>query len=104
MDPEDYPYLSTFHWHARLSHSKWYAIRKVRTGRTCKTIFMHRQLLQARPDESVHHINHNSLDNRRINLIALDPREHDRIDRFDRLQRKIEAKTGGTPQAYANYI
>jgi hypothetical protein len=97
VDPDDYPYLSTYHWHARRSHSKWYAVRKVRTGRTSKVIFMHRQICQATCDQHVHHRNHNSLDNRRCNLIALSPREHDLLDRLDRLQLKNQANYSTKP-------
>ena len=104
VDHADYELLCQCHWHARRSHSKWYAVRKVRTGRTCRTIFIHRQIGRARPDQQVHHLNHNSLDNRRCNLIALDPREHDLLDRLDRLQLKNQATTGVTPQTHVNYI
>ena len=97
VDPEDYPHLSTFHWSLRKSHWKWYAVRRVRFHGASQLIFMHRQICQATCDQHVHHRNHNSLDNRRCNLIALSPREHDLLDRLDRLQLKNQANYSTKP-------
>lgn len=69
IDIEDYAILSKYHWSLRKSHSCWYAIRK-ETVRGCKrTVFMHRQIMNAPPDLVVHHQSANTLDNRRSNLL-----------------------------------
>jgi hypothetical protein len=67
--------------------------------RGCKrTVFMHRQILNAHPADEVHHINHNTLDNRRDNLQILTPTEHRWLHTTEALIRIDQLKTGGTPQ------
>lgn len=41
-----------------------------------RTVFMHRQIVVATPDQEVHHKNRNTLDNRRSNLELTTPRDH----------------------------
>ena len=56
--------------------------------RGCKrTVFMHRQLMNAGPELEVHHKNHNSLDNRRSNLILSTPSDHALAHALDRISR-----------------
>jgi hypothetical protein len=65
---------------------------------------MHRQIVQATPDQVVHHINHNTLDNRRSNLQLLTPSEHRWLQTADALLRIDELKTGGTPRSQITTI
>jgi hypothetical protein len=51
-------------------------VRKETVRGTRRTVFMHRQITQARPDQVVHHKNGNTLDNRRENLEVTTPRDH----------------------------
>jgi hypothetical protein len=46
----------------------WYAVRWERAARRRRTIYLHRQLLEAPPGSYVDHINGDTLDNRRANL------------------------------------
>jgi hypothetical protein len=64
VDAEDYPRLSQFTWFAEGTNSNYYAVRK----ENGKSIKMHRQILNAPDHLVVDHINHNSLNNRKINL------------------------------------
>jgi hypothetical protein len=76
IDMADFAALHKYHWSLRRSHSCWYAIRK-ETVRGCKrTVFMHRQITGAAPDQIVHHKNRNTLDNRRDNLVIMTHLEH----------------------------
>jgi len=93
VDSADFNYLSTYHWKARRSKSRWYASRRVSINGHKKTIFMHRQLLGADSDHQVHHLNHNTLDNRRANLQLVTPAEHAQIHQ----QYRISAKNEGNP-------
>jgi len=71
VDDADYLYLNQFKWHAHLHYSGriWYAIRgTVRDDGRKTTIPMHRVIMKARPDEQVDHIDHDGLNNQRINL------------------------------------
>jgi len=68
--------IRQFAWRVHKSHSREYAIRKIcRAGRE-RLIFLHRWLTHCPPGMSVHHINGNTLDNRRDNLQIVNPRFH----------------------------
>lgn len=60
VDDVDFHYLKQFSWYL----SSDYATRKV-MGKALK---MHREIMQAKPDQLVDHVNRNRLDNRRSNL------------------------------------
>jgi hypothetical protein len=87
IDATDFFELSKFHWTSRRSHSNIYAIRKVHKGKIYRTIFMHRQLLHVNSEIEVHHLNHNTLDNRRSNLEPLNPTLHRLQHTLDRIQK-----------------
>lgn len=78
IDYDDFAALHKHHWSARKSHSCWYAIRKETVLGIQRTVFMHRQIMNATPDQDVHHINHNTLDNRRANLKLVNHVDHAR--------------------------
>lgn len=63
-----------------------------------RTVFMHRQITQATPEQEVHHKNGNTLDNRRENLELKTPRDHHLTHTQLRLICQTPPKTGGTPQ------
>jgi hypothetical protein len=70
VDDENYPSVSVFNWHIG-SHG--YAVRvkyakKEDGSKTCKSILMHRVIMDAPSGMFVDHINGNKLDNRRANL------------------------------------
>lgn len=76
IDYLDITTVTKYRWFLQQSSHVVYAVRKeTRNGKT-RYIKMHRELLNAPPDVEVHHINHNSLDNRRCNLIMLSPAQH----------------------------
>lgn len=98
IDYDDFAILSKYHWSARKSHSCWYAIRKETVRGQRRTVFMHRQITAATPDQEVHHKNFNTLDNRRANLELTTPRLHHLTHAELRLICQPPTKTGGTPQ------
>lgn len=61
---------------------------------------MHRQIMPARDGMPVHHINHNSLDNRKSNLEALSTQAHNQIHQADRISLARQKNTRGSPQAF----
>ena len=65
VDDEDFERLSKFKWYA----SPAYAVRngKDADGKAMQ-IRMHREILNAKPDQEVDHVNRNGFDNRRENL------------------------------------
>jgi HNH endonuclease len=69
VDDEDYEYLSKVKWQARQNVGKnWIATRNVRKNCVYSTFYMARIILEAPSNLEVDHINHDTLDNRRINL------------------------------------
>lgn len=64
VDDNDFEYLNQWTWH----YSHGYAVRRIRDGKSKKTIIMHRLILNAPGDFQVDHINGNKLDNRKENL------------------------------------
>jgi hypothetical protein len=79
LDPADYMKLKCFRWFAKKSRSCWYAVRRVRRNNKDTIIRMHRQITSCPAGLFVHHINGNTLDNRRSNLLICTRREHDRL-------------------------
>ena len=60
VDDEDYERLSRWCWQV----TNGYPSRSTRAG----TIYMHREIMRPAPGRQVDHINHDRLDNRRVNL------------------------------------
>lgn len=76
VDPEDLNWISKYTWRRIRSHSLYYAARRVvRDGRS-HLIRMHREIVRCPSGMQVHHINGNTLDNRRSNLRIVTQREH----------------------------
>lgn len=69
IDAEDYDKVKDRRWHAYKGggedSGRWTYARATYNG---KNIKLHRMLLDAKPDETVDHINRNTRDNRRCNL------------------------------------
>lgn len=68
LDKADYEEQKKYNWQAYKFDSGYYAGRSVRTPEGKKMIYMHREILKAKPNEIVDHINHITLDNRKKNL------------------------------------
>lgn len=76
VDADDYYRLNNFHWTWYKSHSKIYAVRKKRFRGKEIVVRMHREIAQTPPGLDCHHVNRNSLDNRKVNLVNLNPIDH----------------------------
>ena len=73
VDDEDYEELNKYKWHAIKDDHTYYAARTVylgggRKNRKRRIIQMHRQILQALPEQQIDHKNGNGLNNRRCNI------------------------------------
>ena len=67
VNDEDYEWLNQWKWCASKLHYGGFAAVRGATG-TNKRLFMHRVIMYAPKNMQVDHENHNTLDNRRINL------------------------------------
>ena len=65
VDDDDYELLNQYKWHC---NPDGYAVRNVWNSRKCKTISMHRFIINTPDGMLTDHINHDRLDNRRSNL------------------------------------
>lgn len=75
-DPKWLYTLMSLHWYAKKSRDLWYACSKVVTDGKVKFLRMHRIVAQT-PDGMIpHHLNGNTLDNRRENLLNITEFEH----------------------------
>lgn len=82
IDPEDYDRISPYTWYIKKSRFCEYAVRKKRASGKEFLIYMHRQITHCPNNMVVHHKNHNTLDNRKVNLPLMTPKEHNLIHRF----------------------
>ena len=76
VDDEDYEELARYTWHLKEDKGRFYAARSVKTGKTCKTIRMHRQIINASPDLWVDHRDGDGLNNLRSNLRQATPQQN----------------------------
>ncbi len=70
IDDEDFEELSKFSWFLKKSSFCSYVARSFRVGKQVKTMRIHRQICGVENDLTVHHDNHDPLDNQRHNLIV----------------------------------
>jgi len=76
VDPDWFDFLIQSNWYAKKSNSQYYACRKVTINGSTFFIRMHRIVASTPIDLVCHHINGNSLDNRRANLQNMSWDEH----------------------------
>jgi len=76
VDSEDLEWLTQWTWTYKKSRCCVYAVRKTHIRGREVLIRMHRQIIHAPPGTHVHHSNHNTLDNRKCNLIVVSPEQH----------------------------
>lgn len=76
IDLEDIPRITGYKWYGNRFKNAFYACADIPTKRGKRTIRMHRLIAQTPAGMVTHHVNHNSLDNRRANLRNLTPQKH----------------------------
>jgi len=76
VDPELYDELNRHKWYAKKSFHCWYAVRKITVNGKTVFLFMHRVIAQTPAGQICHHQNGNSLDERRANLLNMNPYDH----------------------------
>jgi len=79
VDKDDYWRLARYPWSLTRSESCLYATTRMVVNGKWKDVKMHRLVLSCSPDMVVHHINGDTLDNRKSNLQMMTKKEHDRL-------------------------
>jgi len=96
VDPADFLWLCKFNWHVVSNNGYFYACRRPSLGefRTSRSVWMHREILNAPPDRLVDHKNHHTLDNRPSNLRLATYIENGRNRRKSPLRKKSSKYKG----------
>ena len=70
VDDEDFDWLTQHKWYAHKVQGAYYAGRTVKGGPKQYVLHIHRAIMGLRPGDKrdVDHVNHNGLDNRKVNL------------------------------------
>lgn len=76
VDITDFYTIGQWKWKAKKSAHIFYAVREEYRDGQYHQIKMHRFIMQCPDKFEVHHMNGNSLDNRRSNLQVVDPKIH----------------------------
>ena len=72
VDNEDLSLVAPYEWFLPSSTAARYPIgSQCRRSDACETVFLHRLIAHAGPEDLVYHRNHDTLDNRRENLVVM---------------------------------
>lgn len=74
IDDEDYDLVKNYLWYLHKTNSGFY----IRGYKNNKFIYLHRLIMNAKPKQFIDHKNHNTLDNRKINLRCCTIKENGR--------------------------
>lgn len=96
IDEADYELINPYKWYANRFRCSLYACTKTTVKGRKRTLRMHRLIAKTPPSKVTHHLNHNSLDNRRSNLLNLTPQEHMLFHSNNSIRVKFEQKTRKT--------
>ena len=97
VDDEDVDELNQHKWcaHYRPDIKSYYAVRSGRAeGGKARTIHMAREILNCLEGMQVDHINHDSLDNRKLNLNLVSPRQNQQNQKTRKTQTSIYPGVG----------
>lgn len=76
VDDEDYSYLNQFNWTAGKLNQNYFALRRIVINGKQKMILMHREIMGAKKDEEIDHIDFNTLNNQKSNLRICNRRQN----------------------------
>jgi len=68
IDESNYEYLKVYAWQCERKKRSWYAYTVISGTKRVFKLYMHRLIASTPANMVTHHVNRNSLDNRRANL------------------------------------
>ncbi|HYI14307.1 MAG TPA: hypothetical protein VEX37_02875 [Thermomicrobiales bacterium] len=72
VDNEDLSRVAAYEWSLPSHTAARYPVgSQCRRSNACETVYLHRLITNAGPEDMVYHRNHNTLDNRRENLVVM---------------------------------
>lgn len=72
VDNEDLSRVAAYAWYLPENAAARYPIgSQCHPSSACETVYLHRLIANAGPEDLVYHRNHNTLDNRRENLVVI---------------------------------
>jgi len=93
INAEDYELIEPYEWYAHQHHCSTYAAARAKIRGRWRTLRMHRLIAHTPPRMITHHLNHNTLDNRRENLLNLTSKEHTKYHTDNKIRVKFEKNT-----------
>ncbi len=88
VDPEIWVSINRHGWKAIKSRGGFYAVKTSKRNGKHKTEYLHRLIAKPAAGYEVHHINGNTLDNRKMNLQIATPQIHKELDRLRRMTKR----------------
>lgn len=92
VDPERRETLCKYNWYPELFHSSTYAVADIIARGHKKKLRMHRLVANTPPRMICHHINYNTLDNRKENLLNCTKQRHNEIHSRSHIRILFEKK------------
>jgi len=97
IDAEDFDRIRNHTWRAVQAHRCWYAKTTVGSPPRQVDLSMHRMIAKTQRPQVCHHLNRNSLDNRKANLRNMDKFDHQLLHLTDNITIKFADKTSEKP-------
>jgi len=100
IDADRFHLLQPFTWHTIRKQKSTYAYTISAAGTSTRKIWMHRFIARTPGDMICHHRNRNSLDNRRANLVNMDPHQHMLLHQNNSLSVKFDPESSEKPDIF----
>jgi len=95
VDVEDWLLFAGYNWYLRKTPKNIYVLRKENVKGKTVYHYLHRDIARCPKDYETHHINGNTLDNRRANLINVLPQWHRFITRASKKPEQFKSVPTG---------
>lgn len=98
IDHSAFVMVTKYAWHLRRSSCRAYVCRSITRQGKQQIIYLHRWLMHCPENKETHHINGDTLDNRRSNLAVVDPSAHRRLRIYRQAPRRSPPSRGSAEE------